>query len=395
MWSKLARMMGLIIAIGFLVLAALSLVGDATYVATPLYDTVLPAAQSTTIAIAAPEQALTFARVRNAGQPYILLVRSYRDGTLEGINLNAALATSETNPSVLFNTVGYAAIQQLAAQDAPLLRATVADLLIPFDTHDHHIALGTNYPEHGDEVDIETPFLFPKIAPVSHFTSNVARGDALLDYEVELGLLMLQDQAVDAPLPPYLGFLLVNDFTDRERLMRRINLFDVESGIGFTEAKSRPDFLPVGNLLVIPHDWADFLAQIELTLSVNGQVRQRDRSTSMIWQPAQIMRELAARRGRTFPYNGQMVALLAADGVIPQGTIILTGTPAGVVFRPPGARQIMAGIPPYVLGFKWTTQSPLDAYLRGAHESGAFLQPGDEVSIRADYLGVLQNHIVP
>lgn len=87
--------------------------------------------------------------------------------------------------------------------------------------------------------------------------------------------------------------------------------------------------------------------------------------------------------------------LVRGDGLIPARTIILTGTPGGVVFRPPTSRQVVAGIPPYILSLAWSTRSPLDAYLTGAHTSGAFLQPGDEVIVRAERLGLIKSRIEP
>jgi 2-keto-4-pentenoate hydratase/2-oxohepta-3-ene-1,7-dioic acid hydratase in catechol pathway len=271
----------------------------------------------------------------------------------------------------------------------------MAALLTPFTAGQYHIAAGTNYPEHGEEVNIDSPFLFPKLGAITPPFSAVARRDALLDYEVELALVLLADHPLDGTAPAALGLTIVNDLTDRERLVRGLNLLDIDSGAGFPDAKSRDGVLPVGSFLVIPRDWKTYSADLELELYVNGGLRQRSTTSAMIWSPEQIFREVAARQGRLLPYQGSTVPLAPPGGTLAARTIILTGTPEGVVFRPPTARQVMAGIPPYALSFAWSTRSPLDRYLAAAHASGAFLQPGDEVLLRAERLGLLRTTVAP
>lgn len=391
---KPVQIPGLLLGTLAVLLLALALVGDARYNAPLLYDAVLPSGTLDSIPLAPTDEALTFAQIDDSRGPRLLLVDRYQDGLIVGRDLSAAFGLTNPDPITLFNAVGYDAILQ-AATGAPQLQAAPANLLLPFTSHETHVAVGTNYPEHGDEVDVDEPLLFPKLGPVSHFAGQIERREALLDYEGELGLVLLADHSLDQPPPSFLGLILLNDVTDRERQVRGLNLLDIDSGAGFTDGKSRDGFLPIGGLLVIPRNWATFVPQLKLDVYVNGRLRQRAAAEEMIWAPEQIFRELAARRAWTFPYRGHSIPLVQTGDSLTARTIILTGTPAGVAFRPPTARQVIAGIPPYLLSLDWTTRSALDAYFAGAHASGAFLQPGDEVVVRADQLGLLQNRIVP
>jgi 2-keto-4-pentenoate hydratase/2-oxohepta-3-ene-1,7-dioic acid hydratase in catechol pathway len=194
--------------------------------------------------------------------------------------------------------------------------------------------------------------------------AEVPRGDSrLLDYEAELGFVALADLRADTE--PTLGLVLGNDFTDRGSLVRNL-AFDAEMGTtGFVEGKSREGYAPIGNLLVIPKDLERFYRQVELSLYVNGRLRQRAKAGGMVWGPEKMLKEIFARENWTFHRHDGTVPLLPGAGTIPRGSIIFSGTPAGVIFKPAN------------LWNHW-----------------AYLRPGDEVVMRSDWLGVLRNRIV-
>jgi 2-keto-4-pentenoate hydratase/2-oxohepta-3-ene-1,7-dioic acid hydratase in catechol pathway len=378
-----------------LVLVTLVLIGDASYSYTPLFNEQLDTQQGQALSLFAPDTALTFARYRADDAETILLVTAYYDHQVEGIDLNAALQTQLADPITLFNEQGYERLLEVLTQtDARVVVAAEA-LLPPLLPSNGHIALGGNFPEHGEEVALEQPFLFLKMGDLRPWNQSVAVDDALLDYEGEVGFVLLEDQQAGAPLPPYVGFVVANDFTDRALLMRRLNFLDVESGQGFTEAKSRENYFPMGALLVIPSDWQTFYPALEITLYVDRQLRQRDVLASMTWQPARFLDEIFAHAQRTFVYRSLPVPLLQTPNIIPEGTIILTSTPAGVVFNSPNAQQVMAGITPFVLSFDWGRTTIFEPFIAGAFAADVFLKPGNEVITRVDGIGIIQTSVVP
>ncbi|GGM72987.1 hypothetical protein GCM10007977_088260 [Dactylosporangium sucinum] len=150
------------------------------------------------------------------------------------------------------------------------------DTLTSLDTHPHHVGIGTNYIEHQAEATIEEPFVFPKIAAPTDSNEPVLAGThGLLDYEVELGIVALNDITTDTGIPKHLGLVLSNDWTDRELLVNQIEVDNLTSGAGFTNAKSQPGFLSTGDLFVIPADWESYYKNLQLDLFVNGDLRQR------------------------------------------------------------------------------------------------------------------------
>lgn len=354
-------------ALLFALLALAVFAATSVWTSRPLFDERLDPTTLATIPIADPAEALTLARYRDDGSLRVLLVREYRDGRIEGMDLNAALGRPEDDPAALFREVGYDAILAVAGSGLPLREVAASSLEIPLDTRAPHVGTGLNYREHAAEVSLEEgPFLFPKVVEATPSASSVPVGDAvLLDYEAELCFALLQGAAPDADLPPAMGILLCNDFTDRWRLVREIELGGEMGVTGFADAKSRPGFLPVGNLLVIPRDLDRFLPKITLSLYVNGRLRQRASATSMIWPPREIVSQIFRTSDRRYSYAGAEVSLLPTSGVLPPGTLLLSGTPAGVIFRPTNIWN------------RWM-----------------YLSPGDEVVMRSDFLGILRNRIV-
>ena len=98
---------------------------------------------------------------------------------------------------------------------------------------------------------------------------------------------------------------------------------------------------------------------------LGGEERQRDRAGNMTWPPAQILREIFARAQLPYAYRGSEIGLVPPPtGWLPAGTIVFSGTPAGVIFRPLNVWN------PWV-----------------------YLRPGDEVVVSADFLGSIRNPI--
>jgi 2-keto-4-pentenoate hydratase/2-oxohepta-3-ene-1,7-dioic acid hydratase in catechol pathway len=325
----------------------------------------LDAAMATRVSIAPVDQALTLARYREQGRPRVLLVRSYAADSVVGVDLTVYFDRPQADALGLFRKFGYDTVAE-AAGGAPVT-VDVAKLEVPFEGREANIGIGASYPEHARESHVEEkPFVFPKRAALTRFSSTVSREPSvLLDYEGELGLVLLEDIARPAPAPRTMGLVLCNELTDRWALVRHYRRGAPMGTTGFVEGKSRAGFAVVGPLLVIPRDLDSFYKQITLRLYLNGRLRQQDSAKNMAWGPQEILAEIFRRKDWVFRSHEGVVPLLDAAGTIPAGTVIFSGTPAGVIFKP------------HNLWNPW-----------------AYLRPGDEIVIRADALGVIRNRIV-
>jgi len=352
-----------------------------------------------TIAIAPVDEALTFARVESERGPRALLVVRYENGNVEGVDLSTAFGGEVSDPVSAYREHGYAALSALVARTPVAARAIVraTDLTIPVDLGSHHVAAGTNYPEHAGEAGVEDgPFLFAKLVTPTDARAPVAVGGGLLDYEVELAFVALDTIRTGAP-PTEMGMILCNDYTDRETLLRHVDVWDVSSGQGFTTGKSFPGYLPVGDLFVIPRDYRDFAAKLELQLYVNDTLRQQSMVSAHVWGIDQLLGETWKRRGQRWQHRDGQVALLPDENVIEPGTLIMAGTPAGTVFQNVGLLHRLKGAVRWALGgFNGPiAKHVIDSYVSAPGVRGGYLQPGDRVTIRVEFLGVIDNEIVP
>lgn len=336
------------------------------------------------LAIAPRTEALTFARFVRDGQTYLMMVSGYAKGVVSG------LVVEGSDPIALFNTNGYDA---LAALTGPEYKVPAEQLTLPFDGTASQIAAGVNYPAHGEEVSVKDSFLFPKQTLATDHLADVNARDALLDYEVELGFVLLEPLAKGAK-PKSMGLVLASDYTDRALLMRNVKLTNVSSGEGFTEGKSPAGYMPVGELFVIPHDYESFYKALKLELWCNGEHRQLAEPAKLTWDIQRILAESFAREQTRWRYQGGEVGLPFENGAIPARTLILSGTPGGVIYAPPTTRQIFLGISQWFFTLHWLNPNTIiEPNLRESYASGRFLKAGDEVVMRADRLGSIVNKI--
>ncbi len=345
------------------------------------------------VAIAPRDVALTFARVGSPGAYQLMLVSSYSNGRVSGINLSDGFGAEADDPITLFAAQGYDAL--IAAQGAEL-DVAVEDLTLPVDLTASHIAVGTNFPAHAEEATVEDgPFLFPKEVVPTAFNAPISAGSGLLDYEVELCFVALEDFNVDAP-PARAGLILCNDVTNRAKLMRHLNPSDVTSGDGFTTGKSAPGFMPVGNLFVIPKDLRSFAPEIELRLYREAELVQSARQSLAIWDFDEILRQSSNRADVTWAYEGGDVGLPINNGTIPARTGVLGGTPDGTIFKGVDRMAMVMGVVDWLMGGwnKPLTHWVIERHIARAMAQGIYLQPGETVTITTDYLGELANPIV-
>lgn len=354
-------------------------------------STTSPPPLMTQLDIAPRSEALTFARYRQDETIRVMLVTSFAEGKVKGINLQTDLPSELTDPISIFNRMGYAALEEINGEQ---ISVDVHSLQIPFDGTDNQIAVGINYPAHADETAVRDSFLFPKRTTATSHLADVQARDHLLDYEIELGFVLLSDLR-HGEMPDHVGLVLSSDYTDRAALIRNANLFDVSSGHGFTTGKSDVGFMPTGNLFVIPKDYASFYRSLKLQLWHNGTLRQEARPRELIWDVKRVVEESFARSDRVWLWQGKPVALPVNAGVIPARTMLLSGTPGGVIYQQPTTRQIFVGLSELFFSLNWShPQSVIEPFVREAYRSGIYLKPGDLVQMRADRLGTISNRIV-
>ncbi len=353
-----------------------------------------------TIAIAPYSKALTFARTFEGGMPTrLLLVSRYNDGMVTGIDLSRALGRPVFEPAILYNAIGYQAILDALDVISPDAVITVpADTLgIPVGLGGLHIGAGANFPEHADDATVEDgPFLFVKaVHPTGPF-ADIPAGDTLLDYEAELCFVPMRDfpavQGTEA-----MGLILCNDVTDRALLLRKLDAFDVESGQGFADGKSKPGYLPVGNLFVIPADVTAFTEQVTLKLWVNEELRQAAPMTRAVWELDEILRQAEAKKAAVWAFGDGQVALPFKNGRIPAHAMILSGTPSGTVFEGIRMGHQLGGAFDWLLG-GWdrpVQQWVVDRYIAEERLRGRYLKAGDTVVMAVDELGMLKNTVIP
>lgn len=306
-------------------------------------------------AVADRRDALTLAR----SDGNLLLVTGVAGNRVSAIDLTRRFGADSTRDTLRFlQTADPDELQQL---DGPNVTVDMRQLVVPLHLGGAHVAAGTNFAEHADEVLLDDlPFLFPKLAAPEPWHASIP-WTKRLDYEAELAALPLAPITDPDNLPNY-ALLLANDVTDRLTLIRQIDLGEPMGTTGFAAGKGRPGYLPVGPWLVIPRE-PDFYRRLEFRLYVNDELRQRFSARDMILSIDDIVRQAFRDRSMDYRRGEDSVLLIPKQGLSAE-TLILTGTAGGVAFKP--------------LNIWWQP---------------AYLQPGDVVRVEASYLGLLLNTV--
>jgi 2-keto-4-pentenoate hydratase/2-oxohepta-3-ene-1,7-dioic acid hydratase in catechol pathway len=215
----------------------------------------------------------------------------------------------------------------------------------PVDSPQKYLGIGMNYREHAEEArraGIPIPssqmWFNKQVSCIVGPHAGIVKPDTsdALDYEIELGVVIgrrCKNVAVDDARSVIAGYLVTNDVSVRDWLQKRSPTF--------TLGKSFDTHGPIGPWLTTDDEVADPL-DLQMTLTVNGEVRQSWRTDDMIYD---IYEQIA--------YLTQVFTLMPGD-------ILATGTPAGI------------GAP-----------------------TGNFLKVGDVVRAEITGLGALENTVVP
>lgn len=282
---------------------------------------------------------MKIARFTAAGRTRLGIVTTDTD---EIIDVGAADPALPTDVGALLVS-GSLADAGWSAASAPRLPLASVKLEAPIAQPPTFLAIGLNYSDHVAESGMDKPD-----APVvfnKQITCVVGHGDPIevprvapdwVDYEGELGVVIGRRcrnvTVADAP-SVVAGYLIVNDVSVRDWQRATPTM---------TMGKSWDTHGPIGPWLVSADEVGD-PHELDLHTWVDGELRQKASTKQMItdcWE---------------------LIAHLSTAFTLLPGTIIATGTPAGVGF---------------------------------AMDPPRCLQPGSTVRIQIDKLGVLENPVI-
>jgi len=249
-----------------------------------------------------------------------------------------------------------------ASYRAPDVRMADVTLLSPVTAPCRVICQGANYRQHMIESGLDPDaknfnmFFEKSDASLAPPVGEVVRPGhvRLLDYEIELGLVIGAGVTAARAVTPddlpdlIFGLVIANDVSARDVQLPETQFF---------KGKSYRGFCPVGPYLTVPErDEFALLDDLLLTLTVNGEVRQKDSTRNLVFKPADTLAELT-----TF-----------SD--LSPGDLILTGTPAGCALRvpPPPLRRLMQLLPERVL---WK------AFVKAQQKRATYLKSGDRMTL--------------
>ena len=268
-----------------------------------------------------------------------------------------------------------------AERNAIVINQQHITLLSPVTQEANVYCQGTNYSAHRVEAGFtqqKPPYnlLFMKASStLTSATANIVCPEhvRLLDYEIELGLIMKKDitsavQITEADLKDYIaGFVITNDVSARDVQIVEQQWF---------KGKSYRGFCPTGPYIyLLEGDEVNYLEKLEMHLEINGETRQRVFTDQLLFKPTETLSEMSS----------------IFDLAI--GDLVLTGTPSGVALR------LNADILKPIYDNTLAYEEKLDLFYASQKDNG-YLQPGDvmrleikSVDSKID-LGVKQNKIV-
>ncbi|MEM1321839.1 MAG: fumarylacetoacetate hydrolase family protein [Bacteroidota bacterium] len=198
---------------------------------------------------------------------------------------------------------------------------------------------------------------------------------ALMDYEVELGFVLLEDidlQSLNqADYVPKIGFFITNDLSARSLAVLGEGQPNRHDYWGVS--KSFQGFTPVSQQVWVPREFqADAIPCISLQTTVNGAIRQKQKTSDMIYTPLQMLQAVQ----RKYPATP-----------LKKGDWVLMGTPGGVVMSTP--RWIV----------RVADMMQMDRFEKLKHKTGEsdiaeFLQQGDKVVSSGEGLGKVTVEII-
>jgi len=236
-------------------------------------------------------------------------------------------------------------------------------LLSPVTSDVQIFCQGLNYASHQEEGGVKTGkgqnLIFTK--PPSSICGprdDIIRpaNCQLLDYEVELALVLKRDVPADTEITnenllDYVGgFTLANDVSARDLCFGAPML-------QWFKGKGHRTFCPTGPILyLMDSEEVDLLSNLRLTLSLNGESRQDATTDQLIFKPDETLTELAG-------FTNLM-----------KGDMLLTGTPGGVILN----ASPKVGL---ALVMNFTNDKKRREKLIKSQKGVRYLQPGDRLTL--------------
>jgi 2-keto-4-pentenoate hydratase/2-oxohepta-3-ene-1,7-dioic acid hydratase in catechol pathway len=183
------------------------------------------------------------------------------------------------------------------------------------------LAIGRNYAEHAKEQNLDVPtepvvFLKPSSSVIGpEMPIVIPPGVGRVDHEGELAVVIGRPGrriSEREALSYVAGYTLINDVTAREQKNR-----DAAHGLPWFLSKGYDTFCPMGPCLVTADEIRN-PATLEITVTVNGEVRQHAKTADMLFPVPRLI-----------AYLSEKISLEAGD-------VIATGTPSGISALNPG-----------------------------------------------------------
>jgi 2-keto-4-pentenoate hydratase/2-oxohepta-3-ene-1,7-dioic acid hydratase in catechol pathway len=343
---------------------------------------------------------VTLAQTMIKNKVHTLLVLDDNGDFINAIDLNVLFKTDADIIS-LYHTIGFNKLVSVSLQNNIKAQSyAINSLLSPAGNNKHHVASGLNYRKHANEVDSkQIPFLFVKATKPTRQQNIQVNDNELLDYEVELCArpLTTLTELPDKKEPAF-GFFLCGDFTDRAELLRNINLDNIQSGRGFSDAKSKTGYFPTGPYMVISRNWQQFIENTELSLVLNGKTMQKTMAKQMVWPLTTIIEKSWLYTQENKPLHTKKVLSLLPNKVISEQMTFLTGTPEGTLFKAPNTIFKIKSAIKYIFTGAFVdmklTNFVISDYSQQQLKEKTFLQPQDKITLKTNFLGKIDLKIV-
>ena len=218
-------------------------------------------------------------------------------------------------------------VEHLATLSGSEIPEMEVELLSPVTRNQQFICQGANYRQHMIESGLNPDEKKYNMMFVKASSCIVAADSALarprevrfLDYEIELGLVLKCDvtsprSITEANLHEYVaGAVIVNDYSARDIQIPQSQ---------FYKGKSFRTFGPIGPYLcLLERGDIPKLHSLELSLMVNGMVRQKDSTSNLVYGPAETLSELSRIQD------------------LHTGDLLSTGTPSGCALSIPSVEK--------------------------------------------------------
>ncbi len=264
-----------------------------------------------------------------------------------------------TSTSALLE-LGYDGIHRTLQSHGEVIESRSAKMLSPITTPTKVMCQGANYRQHmidsGMNPDAKNfnMFFTKSSASVTGPSGEIIKPAHvnLLDYEIELTLVLGKRTAgpvevTASNLHEYVaGICIGNDISARD-----IQIPEMQ----FHKGKSYRTFCPLGPVLcLLDANEMHYVDELDLELCVNGEVRQKDSSSNLVYKPAETLTEMS----------------MIHD--FEPGDVLMTGTPSGCALHLPSPTLIkLTSLLPDTT--RW------DLFRKSQSKSSKYLQPGDVV----------------